>query len=100
MKWIQFLLILSLLPGLPLFQMDRAIDIDRSVNENSLVIKLEMNDPSADQNLWLDIKPPSSLFNQVKFFFQLKNPLSVLLSHFQGTSPFWRAPPVFHPSFS
>ena len=66
MKWIQFLLILSLLPGLPLFQMDQAIDIDRSVNENSLVIKSEMNDPSADQNLWFDLTLRSSSFNQVQ----------------------------------
>jgi hypothetical protein len=100
MKWIQFLLILFLLPGLPLFQMDQAIDIDRSVGENSFVTKPEMNDPSVDQNLWFDLKPSSYFFNRVKSFFQLKSPLSILLSHFQGMSPFWRAPPVFHPSFS
>jgi hypothetical protein len=97
MKWIQFLLILFLLPGLSLFQMDQAIDIDRSVSENSLVIKSEMNDPSIDQNVWFDLKPPPYFFNQVKFFFQLKSPLSILLSRFRGASPFWRPPPIFHP---
>ncbi len=100
MKWIQFVLILFLLPGLPLFQMDQAIDIGWLVCENSLVTKSEMNDPSIEQNLWFDLEPPSYFFNQVKFFFQLKNPLSVLLSYFQGTSPFWRPPPDFYPSSS
>jgi hypothetical protein len=100
MKRIQFLLILFLLAGLALFQMDQAIDIDRSVSENSFVTKPEMNDPSVDQNLWFELKPPSSFFNQVKFSFQLKNPLSILLSHFQGASPFWRPPPDYPPSFS
>jgi hypothetical protein len=95
MKWIQFILILFLLLGFPLFQMDQAVDIDWLVSENSLITKLEINDPFMDQNLWFDSKPPSSFLNQVKFFFQLKNPLSVLLSYFQGTSPFWRPPPGF-----
>ena len=100
MKGIQFLLILFLLPGLPLFQIDQAIDIDWLVCENSLVIKSEMNDPNIDHNLWIDSKPSSSFLNQVKIFFQVKNPLSVLLSYFQGTPPFWRPPPRFHPSLS
>ena len=95
MKWIQYLLILFLLPGLPLFQVDQAIDIEWLVCENSFITKSEMNEPSIDQNLWFDLKPSSSFFNQVKFFFKLKNPLSVLLSYFQGTSPFWRPPPGF-----
>jgi hypothetical protein len=96
MKGIQFLLILFLLPGLPLFQIDQAVDIEWLVCENSLVIKSEMNDPSIDQNLCFNSKPPSSFLNQVKIFFQLKNLLSVLLSYFQGTSPFWRPPPGFN----
>jgi len=100
MKGIQFLLILFLLPGLPLFQIDQAVDIEWLVCENSLVIKSEMNDPNIDHNLWFDSKPSSSFLNQVKIFFQLKNPLSVLLSYFQGTSPFWRPPPRFHLSLS
>jgi hypothetical protein len=100
MKRIQFLLILFLLPGLPLFQIDQAVDIAWLVCENSLVIKLEMEGPLADQNLWFSLEPPSSIFNQVKSFFQLKNPLSILLSYSQGTSPFWRPPPGFHPIFS
>jgi len=95
MKCIEFLLILFLLLGIPLFQMDQAVDIDWLVCENALVIKSEMNDPSIVQNFWFDLKPLSYFFNQVKFFFQLKNPLSVLLSYLQGTSPFWRPPPVF-----
>ena len=95
MKWIQFILILFLLLGFPLLQMDQAVDIDWVVCENSLVTKLEMNHPSMDQNLCFDSKLPASSLNQVKIFFQLKNPLSVLLSYFQGTSPFWRPPPGF-----
>jgi hypothetical protein len=95
MKWIQFLLILFLLPGLPLFQMDQAVDIEWLVCESSLITKSEMNDPSIDQNLWFDLKPSSSFFNQVKFLFQLKNSLSVLLSFFQGILPFQRPPPGF-----
>jgi hypothetical protein len=97
MKGIQFLLILFLLPGLPLFQIDQAIDIDWLVCENSLITKSEMKDPCIDQNLCFELEPPSSFFNQVKFSFQPKNPLSVLLSYLQGTSPFWRPPPIFHP---
>ena len=95
MKRIQFLLILFLLPGLPLFQMDQAIDIEWLVSENSLITKSEINDPSIDHNLWFESKPPFSFSNQVNFFFQLKNPLSALPSYFQGTSPFWRPPPVY-----
>jgi len=100
MKWIQSLLILFLLPGLPLFQMDQAVDIEWLVCEDSLITKSKINDPSMDQNLCFDSKLLSSFLNQVKNFFQLKNPLSVLLSYFQGTSPFWRPPPSFHPSLS
>jgi len=95
MKGIQFLLILFLLPNIPLFQIDQAVDIEWLVCENSIVAKSEMNHPSMDQNLCFDSKPPASSLNQVKIFFQLKNPLSVLLSYFQGTSPFWRPPPGF-----
>ena len=95
MKCIQFLLTLFLLPSLPLFQMDQAVDIEWLVCESSLITKLEMNDLSIDQNLCFDSRPPASSLNQVKIFFQLKNPLSVLLSYFQGTSPFWRPPPGF-----
>ena len=93
MKWIQFLLILFLLLGFPLLQMDQAVDIEWLVCESSLITKSEMNDPSIDQNLWFDSKPPASSLNQVKIFFQLKNPLSVLLSFFQGILPFQRPPP-------
>jgi hypothetical protein len=94
MKGIQFVIILFLLPVLPLFQMDQAVDIDWLVCENSLITKSEIDDPSVDQNYWFDLTPPSSFFNQVKFSFQRKHPLSVLLFYFQGTSPFWRPPPA------
>jgi hypothetical protein len=97
MKWIQFLLILFLGPGLPLFQIDQAVDIAWLVCENSVVVKLEIGGSLVDQNLSFNLEPPSCTFNQGKSFFQLKNPISVLLSYFQGTSPFWRPPPSFHP---
>jgi hypothetical protein len=100
MKCIQFVLILFLLPSIPLFQIGQAVDIDRSVCENTLITKSEMNNLSIDQNFCFDLKPLSYFINQVHFFFQLKNPLSVLLSYLQGTSPFWRPPPDFHPSLS
>jgi hypothetical protein len=95
MKGIQFLLILFLLPGLPLFQIDQAIDIEWLVCENSLVIKSEINGPFIDHHLSFNSKPSSYFFNQVKFLFQLKNSLSVLLSFFQGILPFQRPPPGF-----
>jgi hypothetical protein len=98
MKGLQSLLILFLLPGLPLFQMDQAVDIEWLVCENSIITKSEMDHPNIDHNLWFDLRSPTSIFTQVKFFFQSKNPLSILLSYFQGTSPFWRPPPIFHPS--
>jgi len=100
MKGIRFLLILFLLPGLPLFQIDQAVDSAWLVCENSLVMKSEASDPAFNQSLWFYLKPSSSFFNQGKIFFQLKNPLSILLSYSQGTSPFWRPPPSFHPLFS
>ncbi len=98
MKWFQLLSIAFLLLSFPLFQIDQAIDIDWLICENSLIIKSEWNNPCEKEfritSLWFDLKSPSSFFNQVKFFFQLKNPLSVLLSYFRGTSPFWRPPPA------
>jgi hypothetical protein len=100
MRGVQFLLILFLLPGLPLFQIDQAVDIEWLVCENSLIIKSETNGPSIDQNLWFDLKPPTSIFNQFKFFFQLKNSLSILLSYLQGPSLFYRPPPCSHRSSS
>jgi len=94
MTGIRFLLILFLVPGLPLFQMDQAVDIVWLACENSLLVKLEIEGPGADQNLSLNLEPASCTINQVKSFFNLKNPLSVLLSYLQGPSPFWRPPPV------
>jgi len=100
MKGIQFLLILFLALGLPLFQIDQAIDIAWLVCENSLFVKLEIEGPLSDQDLSFNPEPPSCTFNQGKSLFQLKNPLSVILSYFQGPSPFWRPPPGFHPFLS
>ncbi len=100
MKLVQLLLILFLLPGLPLFQIDKAIDIEWLVCENSLVIKSEMNGPSVNHNMCSNPKPPSIFLNQLKIFLQLKNPLSVLLSYFEGASLFSRPPPYSSPSFS
>ena len=94
MTGIQFLLILFLVPGLPLFQMDQALDNTWSVCEYSLFVKLEIEGPVADQDFSLNLDPPARTFNQVKSFLQLKNPLSVLLSYLQGPSPFWRPPPT------
>jgi len=93
MKRIQFLLILFLPPNLPLFQTDRVIGINGLICEDAVVTKPEKDGPSIDHNLWFDLKLPSYYVDQVKFFFQLKSPLSFLLSRFQGVSPFWRSPP-------
>ncbi len=100
MKGIQFLLILLLALGLPLFQIDQAIDIAWLVCEDSLFVKLEIEGPLADRDLSFNLEPSSCILNRFKSFFQLKNPLSVLLSYFQGPSPFWRPPPGFHPFLS
>jgi len=94
MTGIQFLLILFLVPGFPLIQMDQAVDNAWLVCEDSVFVKLEIEGALADQNLWFNLEPPSCTFSQVKSFFQLKNPLSVLFSYLQGPSPFWRPPPV------
>jgi hypothetical protein len=64
------------------------------VCENSVVVKLEVGGPLVDQDLSFNLEPPSCAFNQGKFLFQLKNPLTFLLLYFQGPSPFWRPPPV------
>ncbi len=100
MKGIQFLLILLLTPGLPLFQIDQTVDIAWLVCENSVVIKLDIRDPSIDQNWPFNLEPPSWIFNRDKSFSQLKNPFSVLRSYFQGPFPFWRPPPGFYLSLS
>ena len=103
MKWLQFLLILFLLLGLPLFDMGQSINIDWVFCENSIIIESEWNGPCENEfkftNLCFDSKLPTPFLNQVKFLFQMKNSLSILLSYFQGTSPFWRPPPNFHLSF-
>jgi hypothetical protein len=80
--------------------MDQALDIDWLVCEDTLITKFKVNQPAVDLKLWFDFKFPSSFFNQVKFPFQFKNPLSILLSYFQGPSPFWRPPPAPLPRLS
>jgi len=94
MKGIQSLLILFLLPGLPLFQIDQAVEVTCFACENSLFLKSEIESPLADQNLSFNLDPPFSSFDQLSLFFQLKNPIAVLVSYFQGPSPFWRPPPA------
>jgi hypothetical protein len=86
MKWIKFILILFLLPGLPLFQMDQVIDINWLICENSLTIKSEWLDPELKfGNLWFDSEPRS------------KDSFFLLFAFFKGTSHFNRPPPSFHP---
>jgi hypothetical protein len=100
MKRIQFLLILFLLPGLPLFQIDQAVDIAWLSCEDSVFVKLGIKGPLVDQNLSFNLEPLSCTFNDDKSLFQLKNPLSVLLSYYQGPFPFWRPPPGIGPFLS
>ncbi len=92
MKWIQFLLILFLLPGLPLFQMDQAVDIEWLVCENSLVIKSEINGPFIDHHLCFNSKPPSSFFNQVKISLPTEEPFICFTFLFSGDLSFLETP--------
>ena len=94
MKWIQSLLILFLFLGFSIFQLDQIFDIEWLVCENSLSIKSEYNNFCPNKCLWHDFEPITSLFNQIRYVFQLKNPLSVLYSSFQRATPFWRPPPT------
>jgi hypothetical protein len=94
MKWIQSILIIFLLLGVPFFEMDQIVDNGWLVCENSLGIKSEYKGPWTSRSLWYDFEPMSSLFNRVSFVSQLKNPLSVLYSSFQRTTPFSRPPPT------
>jgi hypothetical protein len=93
MKWIQFLLIIFLLLGFPLFQGDQLIDINWVICDNTLVIKSESKEPRIEKIFWPQTKPKVSFFNQRGFIYQLKNSISFLISSFKGTSPFWRPPP-------
>jgi hypothetical protein len=98
MKWIKFILILFLLPGLPLFQMDQVIDINWLICENSLTIKSEWLDPELKfGNLWFDSEPIPSLFNQMRLNSRSKDSFFLLFAFFKGTSHFNRPPPSFHP---
>ena len=98
MKWFYPILILFLLLGFPLFQYGQFLDSNWLVCENPGVMKSECSDSSEEELKFVsgefDLKPQPSSYDLVSFFFQLKNPLSVLFFFFQGTSPFWRPPPV------
>jgi hypothetical protein len=74
--------------------MDQAIGLDWVICEDGIVAKSEKDNPTIDPTLWFDLKPSSYFFNRAKFFYQLKSPLSIWLSYFQGESPFWRPPPA------
>jgi len=100
MRWIQSLLVLFLLPGLPLFQMDQAIDIEWLICENSSITKSEINGPFVDQSLCFGSKPELPLFDQIRFNFQSGDFFSGMFIFFKGTSNFNRSPPRFHPSLS
>ncbi len=95
MKWIPFVLILSLCPNLPLFQMSQAVGVNWLICEDAAFTKSEKDDSSIDPDLWFDLKLSTYSSNRVKSFFQLKSYLPTWLSHFQGTSPFWKPPPAF-----
>jgi hypothetical protein len=97
MKGLQSLLVVFLLPGLLLFQMDQAVNIDWSVYEESFFTKSETKDPCINQNSWFDSDGRISFSAQTRIVFQLKNPFSFLFSSLQGTSPFWRPPPGLTP---
>ncbi len=94
MKWIPFVLILSLSPNLPLFQTNQAAGVNRLICEDAVVTKPAKDDSSIEPDLWLDLKLSSYFVNRAKSFFQLKSHSSILLSHFQGASPFSRPPPA------
>jgi hypothetical protein len=62
---------------------DQAADFERVLHKKSLVIKSEMNNPSADQNVSLNPKPLSILLKRISALFQLKNTLSGAFSYIQ-----------------
>jgi hypothetical protein len=93
MKWIRFLFFLFFLVGFHLFQSDQPIEWAWLACDNSLIIKSGSDSP-LDKTLESDSKKTvSSLFVLIRFISQVKNPLSVS-RFFQGTSPFWRPPPI------
>jgi hypothetical protein len=94
MKWIPFVLILSLSPNLPLFQTNQSASVNWLIYEDAAFTRSEKDGSSIDWDLWFDLRLLSYSSNRAKPFFQLKNQFSFLLSRFQGVSPFWRPPPA------
>ena len=92
MSWIQFSLILLLVPGFPLLQVDQVVNIDWIVCEDVYVQKLRNIDCGSAEGL-VNNSRLSSIFPQFHFILKLKNPMSVLFSSFWGTLPFRRPPP-------
>ena len=97
MRCIHYLLILCLLLVIPLFQLDQVCDTNWfAYYENSFAIKTKYDDLCTKTYtfLWCESTPTPSLSNRVRCVSQVKNPLSVLYSSFQKTTPFWRPPPL------
>jgi hypothetical protein len=94
MKWNLFPFFLFLFVGFPLFQSDQPIAWECLVSDNSLIIKSGSDSP-LDETLGPDSKKTVPNFlSLIRFISQVKNPLSVLTIFSQGTSPFWRPPPI------
>ncbi len=92
MSWIQFSLILLLVPGFPFLQMDQIVNLDWIVCEDATVQEPRNIDCGSAEGLVNNSKLPS-IFPQFHFILKLKNPISVLFPSFWGTLPFWRPPP-------
>ncbi len=87
-------MVLSLLLGFPLLQMDQVIDTEWLVCDNFLTIKFEDSDFSADKDSYFYPEVLLPLFDQISLVSQLKNPLSVFYaSSTKGIVPFWKPPP-------
>jgi hypothetical protein len=94
MMWILFPFFLFIFVAFPLFQGDQPIEWECLVCDNSFIIKSGSDSP-LNETLGLDSKKTvSRLFSLIRFISQVKNPLSVLNIFPQGTSPFWRPPPI------
>ena len=77
MKWIQFLLVLFLIPGFPLFQCDQAIDLHGWSAKIPSLQNQNMHLPMI--RIYGSIQN-SIFFRSIESFSQLKNPFSVLHS--------------------
>ncbi len=100
MKPTHFVMVLALLLGFPLFQMDQVIDTEWLVCENFLAVKFEGSDFSADKTCDFYPEPSLPLLDPISFISQLRNPLYILYASSKGIFPFWRPPPfLFSSSF-